>query len=915
MGVAVTIEAKLGAPVADGGTVFFNYPRGSTQADFVEEKALAEGVAVIDGNDVYREASDEVALAYGAQLVSVTNLSGLTWPAGATIRASLAYRDLAVVVQAGGDGLTIEDVNEAIDERIGELGAPIDAATLTTLLNGAEGTDLVNLGSASARVVAAAGATEKAAVLASFESLEPQVKSAHMGAMLEEVNAGEFVVLDELRRTSGLFFTPPSIREMILGEPGVLPPDLEALRAPDDFQDATSDIAAGALTIDLAEGRAWKFDFSAALNLRFANLPAGLPPRFIVGVVQATNVHASTPQNLSFVSGGGFAGVALHWGLASPLEIANGATATLHFETDDAGALIVTHSDVNAPTPPASGTVPVVTNPGTISGTGKIGSVHTVTGAAATGSPTPALTFAWERDGTPIGGATASSYTPVAADDGADLTRVVTATNTEGSDSDETAILAITFEAPVALGELDPQTFSAGGGVETYDASGDFSVVGDATLAGVTWSVPGAPTGVTIDSDGIVQIDTDATGALVASTITVRATNSGGFDESTFALTIETVPEVTAAGTIAGGGKIGTLHTVTGTTVTGNPTPTLTYQWERGGTPIAGATAASYTPVAADDNTNLTRVVTATNSEGSDDGETAAQAITYNAPVAANGLVEQNFAEDSGVQTYDASTDFSVSGGSGITGITWSVPGAPTGVTINGSGVVQIDTGATGSLVDETITVRATNSGGFDESTFDLNVNAEAGVEFVDQSQTTAPGTSIVAPNGLLGDLLLAFGGNASGNVAVDFNTGVDLESDNNGSGVSCGSGYSANAPATGPTITAANSLHRMRCLRFRNAASVQSADPAFSGLGTNMVFPGFPGGTVPGGGGRVVLMGYCTSTNGGISSDPAGFTRLSGNGFTPAWISDDVLLTFNGATAVLANSVVKGMQTAVILQ
>ena len=67
-------------------------------------------------------------------------------------------------------------------------------------------------------------------------------------------------------------------------------------------------------------------------------------------------------------------------------------------------------------------------------------------------------------------------------------------------------------------------------------AAGDFAVVGDPTLAGITWSVTG--TGATIDTAGVVTITT--ADARENSTVTVTATNSGGSVSSTFDVTVGT---------------------------------------------------------------------------------------------------------------------------------------------------------------------------------------------------------------------------------------------------------------------------------------------------------------------------------------------------------------------------------------
>lgn len=89
-------------------------------------------------------------------------------------------------------------------------------------------------------------------------------------------------------------------------------------------------------------------------------------------------------------------------------------------------------------------------------------------------------------------------------------------------------------------------------------------------------------------------------------------------------------PVVTNAGTITSAGtlgEIGSVHTVTGFTYTGSE-ETVTYQWRRDTVAISGATSETYTPVEADDGTNLTRTTTVTNASGSDSDTTAAQAIT-----------------------------------------------------------------------------------------------------------------------------------------------------------------------------------------------------------------------------------------------------------------------------------------------
>jgi hypothetical protein len=69
---------------------------------------------------------------------------------------------------------------------------------------------------------------------------------------------------------------------------------------------------------------------------------------------------------------------------------------------------------------------------------------------------------------------------------------------------------------------------------------------------------------------------------------------------------------------LTGNGAVGTVVTCSNGTWTGTPTPTYSYQWKRGATNI-GTNSSTYTLVAADagNTSNITCVVTATNSAGS----------------------------------------------------------------------------------------------------------------------------------------------------------------------------------------------------------------------------------------------------------------------------------------------------------
>lgn len=90
MSFAVANEVVLASAVANAGTVTIAaYPAGTTQASFIGPNAAPNtGVAVLNGNEVYREAASgvRVNITYNASDITVTNNTGITWPAGSRLQ-------------------------------------------------------------------------------------------------------------------------------------------------------------------------------------------------------------------------------------------------------------------------------------------------------------------------------------------------------------------------------------------------------------------------------------------------------------------------------------------------------------------------------------------------------------------------------------------------------------------------------------------------------------------------------------------------------------------------------------------------------------------------------------------------------------------------------------------------------------
>jgi len=148
------------------------------------------------------------------------------------------------------------------------------------------------------------------------------------------------------------------------------------------------------------------------------------------------------------------------------------------------------------------GSLPVNLVAPAITGTAEIGNTLTTSDGTWTGAPAPTFTYQWQRGTTNIAGATSSTYTVQLEDEGSTIRCVVTATNSLGSVS---ANSASTSTIPdVALGDAVGGGFYGGkindGGTEYYlivapKASGENSSkqwkTSNTTTSGTTSTIDG----------------------------------------------------------------------------------------------------------------------------------------------------------------------------------------------------------------------------------------------------------------------------------------------------------------------------------------------------------------------------------------------------------------------------------------
>ena len=236
---------------------------------------------------------------------------------------------------------------------------------------------------------------------------------------------------------------------------------------------------------------------------------------------------------------------------------------------------------------------------------------------SVTATGTATLTYQWKKNGAAISGATSASYTTpatAASDSGAQFT--VTITNSVGNVTSNTATLTVNVPPSITAQPVS-QTVTAG-----QNATFSVTATGSGTLT-YQWK----KNGTAISGATSASYTTPATGASDNGALfTVTITNSvGNVTSNAATLRVNVPPSITAqpANKTVVAGQTATFS------VTAAGTATLTYQWNRNGSAISGATSASYTTPATTASDNGAQFsVTVTNGSGSMTSNAATLTVT-----------------------------------------------------------------------------------------------------------------------------------------------------------------------------------------------------------------------------------------------------------------------------------------------
>ena len=340
------------------------------------------------------------------------------------------------------------------------------------------------------------------------------------------------------------------------------------------------------------------------------------------------------------------------------------------------------------------------------------------------------FTYQWQRDAATIGGATNASYTIVEADEGTTLTVVVKYTDGGGTPETVTisgASVRVPEDALATAIALDNQvTTLAEDAVDSARVKvADIDITdGDGGLFG-TLERAGTDANL-FEIDGTVlylkegaNINYDAPDAVTSLNVRVQLSEATGTGAD-LTITVTNVDEgdarfnVTSDGADINAAIEGDVLTVSSDA--SNPDPdgngdgTFTYQWHRGGTPIDGATGATYTIARADEGTILTVVVGYTDGGGTPETVTPS-GVTVPVDDLATAIALSNevtmLAEDADVTSRIKVADITITDGDGGRSGTLERAGANANLfQIDGTELFLIQSAVLNHEVADTLVVR-----------------------------------------------------------------------------------------------------------------------------------------------------------------------------------------------------------------
>ncbi len=242
--------------------------------------------------------------------------------------------------------------------------------------------------------------------------------------------------------------------------------------------------------------------------------------------------------------------------------------------------------------------------------------------AAASG--TAPLSFQWRKDGSPIAGATSASYSIANAQSSHAGSYTVVVSNNAGSATSNAAMLTVAAapSAPTITTQPASQIVAAGANLNLAVAAS-----GTAPLS-FQWRKDGSPVaGATNATYSIPSAQSSQAGSY-----TVVVTNSAGSATSHAATLTVTAAPLAPTITVQPAGLTVSIGANATLAVVAVGTAPLSYQWRKDGSPIAGATNATYSMASAQSSHAGSYTVIVSNGAGSVTSSAAVLTIVTSSP-------------------------------------------------------------------------------------------------------------------------------------------------------------------------------------------------------------------------------------------------------------------------------------------
>ncbi len=264
--------------------------------------------------------------------------------------------------------------------------------------------------------------------------------------------------------------------------------------------------------------------------------------------------------------------------------VANATSATYQIasvQTSDSGSYTITVSNGAGSATSSAATVTVLNPPAIVTQpagqTLAAGASFSLSVQASGSNP---LQYQWSKNGTAISGATASTYQIAAIQSSDAGSYTVQVSNAAGSVTSSSAFLTV-LGAPSITSQPQSQTLAVGGSIAlSVQASGSNPL-------NYQWFKNGAP--IANAASASYQIASAQTSDAGSYTVTV-SNGAGSATSSPAIVTVLSAPSITAqpaSQTLTVGSPLALSVQVTGSAP-------FQYQWSKNGTPIIGATAATY---------------------------------------------------------------------------------------------------------------------------------------------------------------------------------------------------------------------------------------------------------------------------------------------------------------------------------